>query len=149
MLNIAAVEGRFKADPLFDKTKTSGKSVCSFCLAVERDVSKKAEKDTVDWINCVAWGSTAENIAKYFKKGDGIIITGRIQTRPWDDIKGNTRTATEIVVDHFNFPIKARSKQDGIDLVADDDYSGKTPSRPRSNRTARFTELPDDGDLPF
>ena len=149
MLNIAVLTGRFKADPKLENTKTSGKSVCSFCLAVERDVSKKAEKDTVDWINCVAWGNVAENITKYFVKGDAITVIGRIQTRPWEDIHKNIRTAVEVVVDHFNFPPKARSKQNGIDVVADDQPTGYEPARPRSNRTAKFTELPDDGDLPF
>lgn len=146
MLNHWSGMGRLKAKPELNKTG-SGKSVCSFTLAVQRDVSRQAEENAVDWINCVAWDKKAEQITQHFDKGDPIVVAGRIQTRQWEDMKKQTRTATEVVVENYYYPIKARAK--GPDVEADE-FDGTAPSRPRSNRSARFTELPeDDGDLPF
>ena len=146
MLNVCTFMGRMKAKPVLNKT-SDGKSVCTFTIAVQRDVSQKAEPGSVDWITCTAWENLAKLITQYFDKGDPIIVTGRLQTRPWEDMKKQIRTAYEVNIHSFYWPIKARSK--GPDVEADEP-DGSTPSRPRSNRSARFTELPeDDGDLPF
>ena len=150
MLNEVTLIGRLKAKPELRKTNETGKSVCSFTLAVQRDVSRQAENNTVDWINCVAWGSNAEHITQYFDKGKNIVVTGRLTSRVWEDIHKQVRKVNEVVVDHWYYvPRDKAASQDGIDIEVDDEPTGAAPSRPRSNRQARFTELADDVDLPF
>lgn len=142
MLNYVNVIGRLKAKPELKSTKETGKSVCSFTLAVQRDVNRQSGERDVDWINCVAWGSTAEQITKWFDKGDPIVITGRLTTRDWEDIHKQTRTSTEVIVDRWYYAIRPRDK-------APAEPDGSSPSRPRSNRQARFHEVDDNDELPF
>ena len=148
MLNVCVIEGRFVADPVLNTTKTSGVPVCSFALACERDVSRQAENYAVDFINFSAWKQVAERITRNCHKGDKIIVVGRLGVRSWDGIDKNTHQTTEITVDKFYF--ESAKKKDGyLDVEVDSTPTGKAPSRPTSKRTARFTELDDDGELPF
>ena len=72
-------------------------AVGSFRIAVNR---KKGE---ADFFNCVAFGSTAENIAKYFHKGDRILISGRLENNQYTNKEGQKVTSTRIVVEQFDF----------------------------------------------
>ena len=94
-MNLVCLIGRLTKDPEL-KTTQSGKSVCSFSLAVD------GVKDT-DFINCVAWNKTAENLAKFKKKGEQIAITGRLTTRNYEDRNGNKRKAVEVTVNDLLF----------------------------------------------
>lgn len=100
-LNKVILGGRLTADVEL-KTTPSGIFVCSFTLAVNRKFQKEGEQQA-DFINCVAWRSTAEFISKYFRKGSSLCIVGNIQTRTWSDNDGNKRYATEVVVDEATF----------------------------------------------
>ena len=82
------------------KQSTSGVSVCSFNIAVNRKLAKNNE---CDFITIVAWRQTAEFVCKYFKKGNPILVCGSLQTRSWKDNKGNNRTAVEVVADEVSF----------------------------------------------
>lgn len=95
-MNFTALRGRFTADPEIRRTGT-GKAVCSFSLACNR------RNDQADFFDCVAYETTAENIAKFFAKGRVIIILGRLQARKWTDREGNSRKTVEIVVRDFYF----------------------------------------------
>lgn len=95
-MNLVCLIGRLTKDPEL-KTTQSGLSVTSFSIGVRRD------KDNTDFIDVVAWRQTAENICKYFHKGDKIAITGRLQTRQYEDRNGNKRKAVEVVVNAFDF----------------------------------------------
>jgi single-strand DNA-binding protein len=97
--NKVILGGRLTADVELKQTN-SGKSVCSFNLAVNRRLSQNNE---TDFISCVAWGKTAEFVSKYFKKGSALCIVGNIQTRSWQDQNGNKRFATEVNVDEAMF----------------------------------------------
>lgn len=99
--------GRFAADPEL-KTTGSGIAVTSFTIAVDRPYSK-GEKQT-DWLDVVAWRSTAEHICKHFKKGDGIIVEGTIQTRNWEDKNGQKRKVVEIVAENVEFLPRGKSE---------------------------------------
>lgn len=145
MLNDWKGIGRLKAKPELKETK-SGTKVCSFVLAVQRDISKQAEQDQVDWITCVAWGKDAETITTWYDKGDPIFVSGRLETRTWEDIKGQNRTVLEVHVQKWYRLPRQRDKSPDVEA---DVPAGAAPSRPTSNRTARFTELADDGELPF
>ncbi len=101
MLNYIIVMGRLVKAPELKATK-SGINVLSFSVANERDFAKGEEKKT-DFIDCVAWRSTAEFISKYFKRGSMIVVQGRLQSRKWEDRDGNKRTSWEIQVNNAYF----------------------------------------------
>ena len=119
-MNSAQLVGRIGKDLELRQTQ-SGKSVCSFSLAV-------SDYKETTWIDIVAWGKTAETICQYMQKGSMIGIVGRIQTRKYTDKQGNNRTATEVVADRMHF---VESKNSG----------GKP--------TDTFEEVDNDGDLPW
>ena len=78
----------------------SNTPVASFSLAVNRRFSKEKE---ADFINIVAWNKTAEFCQKFFKKGQQVGVIGRIQTRTWDDEKGQKHYITEVVAEETYF----------------------------------------------
>lgn len=130
MLNVVALTGRLGADPEI-KTTQSGTAVLSFQIAVERNYAAQGQQRETDWIACVAWRNTAEFIGRYFHKGDMIALTGRLQTRSYEDRQGNKRTATEVVVSEVNF-CGGRKEQKPVTADGFDEF-----------------EEFDDGDLPF
>ena len=132
--NKAILGGRMTADAELKQTP-SGVSVCTFSIAVNRKVGKDAEQKT-DFINCVAWRSTADFITKYFKKGSSIMVVGNIQNRSWQDGAGNKRYATEVIVDEVLF----------VDSKSEANNGGALPY---SADTTQFEEMTADDLLPF
>lgn len=110
-MNKAIIIGRLAADPEIKKT-SNGIAVTSFTMAVDRPYQKDKEKET-DWIDVVAWRSTAEFACKYFQKGSPIIVEGSIQTRFWEDKNGNKRKSVEIVADNVEFVPAIKGLQNG------------------------------------
>ena len=102
MLNNVTLMGRLVAQPELKQT-ASGTNVVSFTLAVDRSYVAKGEERKADFINCVAWRSTAEFITRYFDKGQMIALTGEIQSRNYEDKNGNKRTAVEVLVSTVSF----------------------------------------------
>lgn len=115
-INSVTLVGRVVRD-LEVKTTNSGKSVASFALAVD-GYGKDAPANFID---CVAWNKAAEILGEYATKGKQIGITGRIQTRPWEDKEGNKRKATEIVIDQFQL-LGGKSDSDGAGAPATERY---------------------------
>lgn len=78
MLNSISIMGRLSSDPQLRRT-ASGKAVASFSVACERDFKNQqtGEKE-VDFLDCTAFGAAGENAAKYFRKGQMAIVTGRL-----------------------------------------------------------------------
>ena len=123
MINNVVLMGRLTADAVL-RTTTSGTSVASFTVAVDRNYKEKQ----TDFINIVAWRNTAEFVSKYFHKGDMIAIEGSIQTRNYEDKNGNKRTATEVIANNVSFcGGKTERKEepkidiDPFDILPDDD----------------------------
>lgn len=81
------------------RTTTSGKSVTSFALAVDRP----GTTDKTDFIPIVAWGKTAEFLQKYIGKGRKIIVEGFLSSRKYEDKNGNSRVAYEVVANRVEF----------------------------------------------
>lgn len=102
MLNTAILMGRLTSDPELKKTP-AGVSITTFVVAVNRSYVPKGQERQADFIDVVAWRSTAEFITKYFRKGQMIAVQGSIQTRSYEDKQGNKRKAVEIVVDKADF----------------------------------------------
>ncbi|MCF0106003.1 MAG: single-stranded DNA-binding protein [Holdemanella sp.] len=101
MINKAVLVGRLTKNPEIKKTP-NGNSVCSYTLAVGRNKYEEGQQ-SADFIECVSWGKTAENIYEYIKKGSLIGIEGHIQSRSYSDIKGNKSYVTEVVTDTVQF----------------------------------------------
>ena len=88
------------------RTTPSGQSVANFSLAVSRSWKDQngQTQDQTSFINCVAWGKPGEIIAQYVKKGDPLLVSGRLDQRSWDDKEsGQKRSTVEVNVEDFNF----------------------------------------------
>lgn len=132
-MNNIVLAGRLTKAPEL-KATNSGVDVLPFTIAVNRAYAKSNDEVTADFIPCIAWRKTATFISKYFNKGDGIVIKGRLETRKWVDNNGNNRVAYEVIVENTEFP------------------QGKS----KNNTTATNTQIPSieenlpvDDDLPF
>lgn len=101
MLNITILMGRLVTDPELKHTPNDI-AVASFSIAVERSYKSGNERQT-DFIDIVAWRSTAEFICEYFRKGQMIAIHGSIQTGTYKDKEGNTRKTFEVLADTAHF----------------------------------------------
>ena len=100
----AIITGNLTRDPELRSTP-NGASVCSFTVAVNRvyrDASGE-QKEDVSFIDCSAWGKLAEMISQYAKKGTGVLVSGRLDQRSWEDKEGQKRSRVEINVEDFNF----------------------------------------------
>ncbi len=140
MLNVVVLTGRLTADPEL-KTTTNGTSVCSFSIAVDRRYRSGEDRQT-DFINIVAWRTSAEFVSKYFKKGQMIAIEGSIQTRRYQDKEGNNRTAFEVVANNVQFADFARREGESTAPAATTSYSNAD--------AGDFASIDDsDDDLPF
>ncbi len=104
-LNKAFLYGNLTRDPEL-KALPSGIKVTNFALATNRTYKDKDgnKKETTEFHNVVAFGKQAELIQQYLKKGRGIFVEGRLQTRSWDDKTTNTKKyRTEVIVENFQF----------------------------------------------
>ena len=159
MLNRIILMGRLTRDPELRRTG-SGTAVTSFSLAVDRDFKSQSGEKETDFIDIVAWRSTAEFVSKYFTKGRMAVVEGRLQLRDWTDRDGNKRRTAEVIADNVYF---GDSKRDGDGGGFSSGYSqgGSAAggwSAPASNSGYgappadgdQFAELSDDdGELPF
>ena len=99
MLNNINIQGRITKD-IEIKTTPSGKKVCSFTIACGQKIG---QDERTSFIDCVAWEKRAEFIANYFPKGTMILLSGRLESRSYQDNAGNNRKVTEVVVSEVNF----------------------------------------------
>ena len=142
MLNKAILMGRLTADP--ELRKTSGDvSVTTFTLAVNRSFTHQGEQAQTDFIDIVAWRNTAEFAAKWFQKGMQVAVSGKIQTRTWEDKQGNKRKSVEVVADEVFFADSKRGDAPARDSMMGEPFDlGRAPA-------SAFPMPEDDSDLPF
>lgn len=114
MINNVTLQGKLGKDIDLKYTQ-SGKAVGTTSIAVDRDFKNANGEKETDWVNIVFWGKTAETVANYFRKGDEILVVGRIQTRSYEDNSGGRKYVTEVVADKFSFTTGRNSQnmQDG------------------------------------
>ena len=98
-MNSINLTGRLGQDPKVGNVP-SGSKVATLSLGVER---KTKEGKTTDWIDCVAWGKTADVIEQYTHKGDRIGITGTLQTRTYETANGEKRKVYEVLIEKLEF----------------------------------------------
>ena len=127
----AIITGNVVRDPELRAT-SGGTQVCSFSVAVNYNYVQNGEKkEQVSYINCSAWGKAGEIIAQYAKKGTGILVSGRLSQRAFEDKTGAKRSATEVVVEDFNFlggtsegssarSYASTSNDESADIIPDD-----------------------------
>lgn len=133
-MNKVVLVGRLTRDPELRFAPGTGTATCRFTVAVNR--FKKGE---ADFINCVAWNKTAENIAQYLTKGREIALSGSIRTGSYDAQDGTKRYTTDVVVDTFDFiGSKSDTTQTNNGLTVDEAFPTDPDITPA-----------DDGDMPF
>lgn len=132
MLNRITLMGRMTKDP--EKRYTaSQKAVANFTLAVERDFKEQNGNRATDFIDCIAFGNTADFVCSYFQKGGMAVVSGRLQLRDWTDRDGNKRRNAEVVADTIYFGENKKTAQNEEKAVF-----------------APYSEMTDaDGELPF
>jgi len=113
-LNKVMIIGRLGRDPEMRYTP-SGKPVTTFSVAVSRNwnTSEGERRSETEWFNIVAWGNLAEICKEYLAKSRLVYIEGRLQTRHWDDEKGNKRSSVEIVANEMIMLDERRDNNEG------------------------------------
>ena len=137
-MNKVILMGRLTRDPEVRYTQTNNTLVASFSLAVNRRFVRQGEERQADFINIVAWSKLGEFCSKYFKKGQQVAVTGRLQTRTWDDDQGQKHYIAEVVAEEAYF---ADSKRDG---AVDNTFGSIPMPTPDSD-----FEVSSGDDLPF
>jgi single-strand DNA-binding protein len=101
VVNSVVLVGRLTADPELQKVNAQNGevSVCRFTVAVDRP----GNGDQADFIDCVAWRETAENLVKFKKKGDPVAVEGRLQIDSYDDSQGVRRKAARVIARRVTF----------------------------------------------
>ena len=109
-MNNVSLMGRLTRDPEVRYSANTQLANARFSVAVDRRLSKEKRMEaennnqpTADFINCVAFGRTAEVIGQYFHKGNKIAITGHIQTGSYENQQGQRIYTTDVIVDQFDF----------------------------------------------
>lgn len=145
MINVAVIMGRLTADPEL-KTTQGGNSVCSFTVAVDRNYAPQGQERKTDFINVVAWRSTAEFVSKWFRKGQMIALQGPIQVRNYEDRNGNKRTAVEIIADEVSF---CGSKAEQGTQRNPQEYPPEATQQVSTAEPDDFSDVDLDDELPF
>lgn len=130
-MNKIIITGRISND-IELKTANSGTELCNFNVAVDRPRKDEDGNKVADFVPCTVFGKSAAFLNQYFKKGDGINVEGRLESRKYVDKEGRNRTAWNVLVERLEFP------------------HGKGKGG-QSDSSSAFTEEVDasDGDLPF
>lgn len=132
-VNQVTLGGRLTRDPELRYTP-KGTAVCEFGVAINR---KYQDKEEVTFVDVVAWSKTAENIAKYLKKGGPIFLNGRLTLDQWEDQHGNKRQRLKVTAFDFQF---VGSKKDRQDAPRPAPAPAPVPAAPASTT---------DDDIPF
>lgn len=150
MINNVVLVGRLTRDPELRYTPQN-QAVATFGLAVNRQFKNANGEREADFINCVIWRQQAENLANFAKKGSLIGITGRIQTRNYENQQGQKVYVTEVVADTFQM---LESNKAQVQQASKPQAQNKKPQAPDPFKTpaadpfAGGTEISDD-QLPF
>ena len=146
-MNKVVLMGRLTRDPEVRYTQTNNTLVATFSLAVNRRFARQGEERQADFVNIVAWNKTGEFCSKYFKKGQQVGVIGRLQTRNWEDDKGQKHYITEVVAEEAYF---ADSKRDGEASSAEfeNSFGSTMPGGMDAGATSDF-EVSSTDDLPF
>ena len=136
MLNRIVVQGRLTKDPVA-RAMPNGKSTVGFAVACERDYRREDGGRTTDFIDCVAFDSTADFLCRYFTKGKMVLVEGRLQQREFTGKDGEKKHVHEIYAEKIHF----------CDTKKDDGGSGVSRKEEQQNLDDMRNIDPDD--IPF
>ena len=139
-MNKVVLIGRLTKDVELRYTQTNNTAVASFSLAVNRKFVKTGEERQADFFNIIAWNKLAETISKYLFKGNQVAISGRLETRSWDDPNGQKHYVTEVIAEEIDF-IGSKNKQNNEAIL-----NSPTPIN-KNDDTSDF--ICNGDDLPF
>lgn len=144
-MNLVVLIGRLTRDPEL-KFGQSGKAYSRFSIAVDNPM-KKGE---ADFINCVAFGKTAELIGEYMRKGSKIGVNGRLQMNRYE-VNGEKKTSYDVLVEQIEFLDSKNSQSSSSDYSAPYQSSSPAPSQPKTAdpKPAYQEESFDDDEFPF
>lgn len=134
-MNKVILIGNLTRDPEL-RTTQSGTSVCSFTVAVRRDYTNANGEREADFINIQTWRTTAENCAKYLKKGSRVGVCGKLQITVTDGKDGGKKQYTDVIAENVEFLSDKKS-----------DEAAEKPAQPVQTRMGELT--PAEDDLPF
>ncbi len=133
--------GRLTKDPETRYTQNTNTPVSTFSIAVNRRFTEANGERKADFFNVTAFGKLAEFCSKYYKKGQQVLVEGRIQNRTWEDQSGQKRYATDYIIENAYF---ADSRRDTS--TSDINDFGETPT---SSDDGEFITVDDTDELPF
>lgn len=144
MINNVTLVGRLTKDPDLRYT-SNGTGVATFTLAINRNFTNQAGEREADFVQCVIWRKPAETLANYARKGTLLGVTGRIQTRSYENQQGQRVYVTEVVAENFQLlESKATSEQRQSTQA-----SQPTQQANRQNYNEPVSSgFPNDGDMP-
>lgn len=148
-MNNVTLLGRLTADP--ETRYSQGENaiaITRFHLAVDRRFKRQGDEQTADFISCVSFGKTAEFIEKYFRKGQRLCCSGRIQTGSYTNKDGQKIYTTDVVVENAEF---CENKSSSTNADASSNSASKSAPNP-ANATDGFMNIDDgmdDDELPF
>ena len=142
-MNKVILMGRLTRDPEVRYGGANNSAVARFSLAVDRRFKREGDEQTADFINCVAFGKTAEFLEKYARKGTKFVVEGRIQTGSYTNKDGQKVYTTDVVCENVEF---AESKSGSSSQNGDNGNFA-----PSSDMGDGFMNIPDgiDEELPF
>ena len=131
--------GRLTRDPETRTTPNTNTQVTTFSIAVNRRFADQNGERKADFFNLTAFGKLAEFCSKYYRKGQQVLVEGRIQNRSWDDQNGQKRYATDFIIENAYF---ADSRRDSAGSNVDMEV-------PSSSADGDFITIDDNEELPF
>ena len=132
--NKVLIMGNLTRDPELKQTP-SNQSVAQIGIAVNRKFKSREGdlKEETTFVDCEAWGKTAETMAKYLSKGKPVFIEGRLKLDQWQDKEGNNRSKLKVVVENFQFI----------------DSKGNQTNQAPATTGAATGQMPQEDDIPF
>lgn len=143
-LNRIVLQGRLCADPELRRTY-GGTAVTNFNLAVDRDFKSEDGNRETDFISVICWKGLAEMSAKWFKKGQMAVVSGRLQIRQYTDKSGQKRSQAEVVADNVYFCESKKDRDEASYAAAEKE--GKTYQPAAAPVPVEVDDS--DGELPF
>lgn len=134
--------GRLTRDPESRVTPNTNTQVTTFSIAVNRRFADSNGERKADFFNLTAFGKLAEFCSKYYRKGQQVLVEGRIQNRSWDDQNGQKRYATDYIIENAYFA-DSRRDSDMSNVGMDN------TSTPTSTDDGEFITIDDTEELPF
>ncbi|MCJ1763130.1 single-stranded DNA-binding protein [Mammaliicoccus sciuri] len=163
MINRTVLVGRLVRDPEY-RTTPSGVQVATFTLAVNRTFTNQQGEREADYINCVVFRKTAENVNQYLSKGKLAGVDGRLQSRSYDNKEGQKVFVTEVVCDNVQFLVPkdsqngSNSYQNGTSYQKGNNYTQNNQNVQQGQNKAKYDQQNNsfnngsnfnDDDLPF